>query len=70
MVEACSLSLYPEENSWHFITVTPTVADRVIAFAISVSITGKQYSGPNPAFLKSRGMMQKLIGKIPSGDKI
>ena len=40
---ACSLDLFPEENSWHFITVTPTVADRVIAFAISVSINGKQH---------------------------
>ena len=40
MVEACSLDLYPEENSWHFITVTPTIGDRVIAFAISVAITG------------------------------
>ena len=37
---ACSLDLYPEENSWHFITVTPKVSDRVIAFAISISITG------------------------------
>ena len=41
---ACSLDLYPEENSWHFITVTPTVPDRVIAFAISVSILGNRSS--------------------------
>ena len=43
MVEACSLDLYPEENSWHFITVTPTIGDRVIAFAISVAITGTYF---------------------------
>jgi hypothetical protein len=36
---ACSLDLYPEENSWHYITVTPTRAERVIAFAISVALT-------------------------------
>ena len=39
------MELYPEENSWHFITVTPTVENRVIAFAISVSITGMTLLG-------------------------
>ena len=36
----CSLKLFPEENSWHYITVTPTRPDRKIEFAINVVITG------------------------------
>ena len=36
----CSLKLFPEENSWHYITVTPTRPDRKIEFAINVIITG------------------------------
>ena len=37
----CSLKLFPEENAWHFVTLTPTRADRRVEFAINVIITGK-----------------------------
>ena len=37
----CSLNLFAEENSWHYITVTPTRSDKTIEFAINVIITGK-----------------------------
>ena len=40
----CSLKLFPEENSWHYITVTPTRPDRKIEFAINVVITGMTLS--------------------------
>jgi hypothetical protein len=32
--------LYPEEESWHYITITPTRSDRIIEFAIGIIITG------------------------------
>lgn len=38
--DRCSLELYPEENTWHYITVIPTLADKIIEFAISVVISG------------------------------
>ena len=37
----CSLNLFPEENSWHYLTVTPTRSDRMVSFAINVKITGE-----------------------------
>ena len=37
----CDLKLFPEENSWHYITITPTRTDRRIEFAINVKITGR-----------------------------
>ena len=40
--QRCSLELYPEENAWHYITVQPTVSNKIIEFSISVVITGKQ----------------------------
>ena len=52
---SCSLKLFPEENSWHYITVTPTRPDRKIEFAINVVITGMSNIclyrvGPNHTF--------------------
>ena len=38
--QKCSLELYPEENAWHYITVQPTVSNKIIEFSISVVITG------------------------------
>ena len=38
--QRCSLELYPEENAWHYITVQPTVSNKIIEFSISVVITG------------------------------
>ncbi len=37
----CSLNLFPEEDSWHYITVTPTRTERRVEFAINVKITGE-----------------------------
>lgn len=37
----CSLKLFPEEDAWHFITISPTRTDRRVEFAINVVITGK-----------------------------
>ena len=34
------MPLYPEEESWHYITITPTKVDRIIEFAIGIVITG------------------------------
>ncbi len=36
----CALNLFPEEDSWHYITVTPTRTERRVEFAINVKITG------------------------------
>ena len=38
--DSCSMLLYPEEESWHYITITPTKVDRIIEFAIGIVITG------------------------------
>ena len=40
----CSLDLYPEENTWHYITAIPTLSDKIISFGISVVINGKSTS--------------------------
>ncbi len=40
----CSLNLFPEEDSWHYITVTPTRTERRVEFAINVKITGAEIS--------------------------
>ena len=37
----CSLDLYPEENTWHYITAIPTLSDKIITFGISVVINGE-----------------------------
>jgi hypothetical protein len=36
--------LYPEEESWHYITISPTKMDRIIEFAIGIIITGQEIS--------------------------
>lgn len=41
----CSLSLFPEEDSWHYVTVTPTRTDRRVEFAVNVKVT----DCPHPA---------------------
>ena len=38
--DSCSMVLYPEEESWHYVTITPTRSDRIIEFAIGIIITG------------------------------
>ena len=38
--QRCSLELYPEENAWHYVSVQPTVINKIIEFSISVVITG------------------------------
>ena len=30
LTQRCSLDLYPEENAWHYITVQPTVINKII----------------------------------------
>ena len=44
LTQRCSLDLYPEENAWHYITVQPTVSNKIIEFSISVVITGTKIS--------------------------
>ena len=47
LTQRCSLDLYPEENAWHYITVQPTVINKIIEFSISVAITGIIFKIPS-----------------------
>ena len=62
--DRCSLDLYPEENTWHYITAIPTLSDKIIAFAISVVIT----DCPHPRVKANHLLINKIdLHQICSG---
>ncbi|CAB4064028.1 unnamed protein product [Lepeophtheirus salmonis] len=66
--DICSLKLYPQENSWHYLTLTPTKLNKQIEFAISVTLKDCPYpSGSNNYLLVNRIDLHQICKSNKNG---